>query len=112
MPPCPVQGEHKQLAGALAQGVLADCGVKQRDDVACSSRGEIGGCQLLDRVEVQIVQAVDVGLGELFVGEVGECWPAPQTERGSEVCGTVVAVAFAELPRALPKSCLELADVD
>jgi hypothetical protein len=83
MPACPVQGEHQQLAGALAQRVLADRRVEQRHDVARAPGGEIGSSQRLDRVEVQVVQAVDVGLGELLVREVRERWPAPQLERGS-----------------------------
>src|SRR5919106_6986351 len=51
-------------------------------------------------------------LGELLVGEVGECRATPQAEGGAKLGCTGVGVPLAELAPALPHPCLELADID
>ena len=80
MPSRAVQREHEDLAGPLAKGVLPDGCLDQRQRIWDRPRLEQRGSQLLDRVEVSVVEASDVRLGEFLVGEVGQCRATPERE--------------------------------
>ena len=107
-----VQGQHEELPGALSQRILADRRVKHRHDLGGPPRLELRGRNLLDRVEVEVVEATDVWLGELLVGEVGEGRPAPQPQRGAQGLGASVGVAIAKLSRPLLDESLEPTRID
>ena len=107
-----VQGEHEQLPGSLTQRVLADRRVQHRHDLGGAAGLELRGRHLLDRIEVQVVETTDIGLGELLVREVRERRPAPQPQRVAQGLGASFGVALAKLSSPLLDEPLEPTRVD
>ncbi len=107
-----VQRDHQQLAGALAQWILADGGLEQRHDGRRLSGLQLGGGQRLDCVEMQVVEAPDVGLRELLVRKVGERGATPQLQCGAQRADGFLALAAGDLGRSLPHQRLEAVRVD
>ena len=80
----PVQREHELAAQALAQRMSRHERLELGDELRRSPRCQVGVDPILDGCEPQLVEACDLALGEVLVGEVGERASSPQSERLSE----------------------------
>ena len=91
-----VQGEHEQLAEPLPDRVLLGEPLGLDRDRRVAAPLEIDRELGLQRDEVQLLQALALGLRPGLVGDVGEWVAAPQRERVGEVdAGVVEATALA-----------------
>ena len=82
------------------------------DDVGVAAEGEIGLDLLLERGDAQLVQALDLGLGERLVGDIGQGGAAPQRESALERAGGLLRAAGGELAATLGDELLEPVRVD
>ena len=84
LPPARVQGQHQHAGELLAERLLLEQPAQHRDRLERTAelheRARVGGL----RVRAQVLEAADLGLGELRVGEVAVRLAAPQPERALE----------------------------
>ena len=107
-----IERQHQELARALAEGILADRGVEERQDLSGSSGIQLGGSERFDRVEVEVVETTDVRLRELLVREVGQGGPAPQRVGRPQEVHSPLPIARLDLFASLFDEGLELVRVD
>ena len=62
-------------------GILRHEPLELRDELAVATQRELCVGELLGRREAQLLQPPDLDRRERRVGDVGECRPAPQSER-------------------------------
>src|SRR5206468_460725 len=72
--------EHQLTAQPLPQWMLRGQRIQLRHNRLVASERELGLHALLDRREPEIVQPLDLLLGERVVGEVSQRRPAPEGE--------------------------------
>ena len=82
--PRSVEREHQLAPQALPQRVLRDQRLELADELSAAAELEVGVDPLLERLQAQLLEPADLGLGERLEGEVGERWAAPQRERLAE----------------------------
>jgi hypothetical protein len=70
------------------------------------SERELGLEALLERAQAQLLEARDLRLGEVVVGEVGERLPAPELERFPDRRVGALRVAGRELPAPVVEQVL------
>ena len=80
LPAASIEGEHQLAAQPLAERMRDDERFQLRDDGAVPAECELGVEPLLERAQPEFVEAGDLGLGEVVVGEVGEGLAAPELE--------------------------------
>jgi hypothetical protein len=106
-----VKREHELAAQPFPKRVLSD----QALELACEGRMaancEICVDPLLERCEAGFGKARNGRLGEVLVGQVGEGWAAPDSERLSQEGGALTGVILARglLDEALEVLAVELA---
>ncbi len=76
----PVEREHELATQPLAQRVLLDERLELAHEVAVAPELEVRLDPLLQAGEARFLEAGDLALGPLLIGEVGERRPAPQGE--------------------------------
>ncbi len=81
-----VQGQHQRRAEAFAEGMVGDESLELGDQVGVASEGEIGVDAGFDRPHPKLVEAADLVLCELLVGEVGQRRPPPQAQGVAGQC--------------------------
>ena len=81
LPAGAVQREHQLAPGALSQRMCDDERFQLRKDGSVPTERELGLEFLLERAQPQLVEAGDLGLREVVVGEVGEGLSPPKLER-------------------------------
>ena len=77
----PIERRHQQFHGAVVQWILVDHRLGESQRVVGVTALQLSSGEALDRVVLQLMQSVDVRLGELGVGEIGERLAAPEVER-------------------------------
>jgi len=77
----PVQGAHELGSGTLTKGVVGHQLLGVRHHLTVAAEGQIGLDAVLGGSSAQLLQASDVLLDRLLVGDVGEGRPPPQPER-------------------------------
>ena len=87
------------------------------DDVRMPAEGEIGLDPALERGQAQLLEPLDRRLRERLVGEVGERWPAPESEGLTQCLGRRGGLpgaerALARLDERLERVQVELARLD
>ena len=83
--PGAVEREHQLPAQTLPQRVLGDERAQLADEVDGLPAGEPGRQPLLDRLQAQLLQALDLALRELVEAMIGQRRPTPQRERRLEI---------------------------
>ena len=78
LPARPVQREHQLAPQSLPQRMVGDEHLEIADESLVMGERQLRVDPLLDEGEPHLLQASDVGLGELLVGEVRQRWAAPQ----------------------------------
>ena len=108
-----VEREHELPARPLAERLLRDERFQLGDELVVSPQLEDGLDPLLPRGETELLEAGDLGLGEVLVPELGEGRPAPKREGLSQGFGGSLGLASRE--RAPPfvelgaeRLCVEL----
>jgi hypothetical protein len=71
LPAGTVQREHQLDAQPLPQRLARDVRLELPDERRVAAEGKIGLEPLLERLQAELLDAGDLGLGEAFVGEVG-----------------------------------------
>ena len=62
--------------------------------------------------ESKLVQASDLRLGELFIGDLRQRWATPQSQRLAEHSGSAKRLALVKCPPAVLQACLENISVE
>ena len=70
--PGAVEGEHALGVEALVERVLGEQRLERADHLGVSPRRELGVDRELDRAQVKLLEAADLGARERLVGDVGE----------------------------------------
>ena len=96
-----VVGLHQQLAWPLAQRLLGDERLELGHDVGVASELGVGADPLLVRDEAQLLEPADLGLGEIVVGQVGECRAPPERECLTQRRGALVRLCRARVGEQL-----------
>ena len=107
-----IQRQHQLGAQMLPVGVIADQRRQPPDDVGVAAESEVGLDLLLERGDAQLVQALDLGLGERLVGDIGQGGAAPQRESALERAGGLLRAAGGELAATLGDQPLEAVRVE
>ena len=81
--PVAIEGEHALRVQALSQRLLGDQRLEPGDRLGVAPGGEIGVDRQLERPQVKLLEAADLGAREGLGGDVGERGAAPQLERGA-----------------------------
>ena len=102
-----VEGEHELSASALPEWLLGHERLELADEIRVSTQREASLDRFLAGDEVQLLEPGDLGLRERRVGEVGECRPAPESERARERLGGIGRVAAGEDSSAVGEQPLE-----
>ena len=76
-----IEREHELAREPLAKRVLARRGLELPDELGIRTELELGRDALLERPEPQLLEPVDLGLGELLQLRVRERRAAPERER-------------------------------
>ena len=107
--PVAIEGEHALRVQALSQRLLGDQRLEPADRLGVAPGGELGVDRQLDRPQVKLLEAADLGAGERLGGDVGERGAAPQLERGG---GQAVRPGARPLASGLLDQLLEAQGVD
>src|SRR6266508_5478409 len=81
-------------------------------EVGVKTQRELGLKLLLDRCQVELLQAHDLVLRELVEGEVGKWAPVPERERSAEALNRSAGVSLGLQCAALGKERLEAVTVE
>jgi hypothetical protein len=79
--PRPIEREHELTAQRLSQGLRVDEAFELRDELGRAARLEILLDALLEAREPELLQTLDLRLGEAQVGELRERRASPESER-------------------------------
>ena len=96
----------------LAQRMLRDELLELRGKLGVATESEVGVDPLLERGQPQLVEAVDRGLREALVAEVGEGRTAPERERFPENRRRTGRVPALRSPPSSLRETLEASDVE
>ena len=99
-----VERAHEELAGPLAQRVLADERLELRDDVGRPPELDVGGDPLVTGDQPELVEAPGLTLRPFLEGELGERRAAPEFERVQEDAATLLRSAAPSRRRAAARS--------
>ena len=94
-----VEGEHELSASALPEWLLGHERLELADEIRVSTQREASLDRFLAGDEVQLLEPGDLGLRERRVGEVGECRPAPESERAASASAASAASPPARIRR-------------
>ena len=97
LPARTVQGHHELRSQPLTQRVLGDELAQCRDDQLVPAEHQPGVDLVFERRGAQLVEAVDLGHGELLVGDVLKGFTSPQRQRRAQLGerrGRVVVPVF------------------
>lgn len=112
LPPAAVEGEHQLSVQPLARRVGGHERLELGGERLVPREREVGGDSLLEHEQPQLLEARDLGPGELLVGDVLERRSAPQRERGAQRRRRRVRVARRELVPSARSEPLETLDVE
>ena len=111
LPVAAIQREHELRAQALAVRMLADERLEAAHDLGVAAEREVRVGELLLRRDPELLEAADLRLREMLVGEVRQRRPAPQGEPALQRRGRRRRAAGGELAPALLEQPLEAAGV-
>ena len=80
LPAAAIQRQHQVRPQPLSQGMLGHQRPQLADQVSVAPAGELGAHPLLDRLDAQLLEAVDLALCELVEAMVGQRGPTPEPE--------------------------------
>lgn len=96
-----VEGQHEPTAQRLAQRLLVDEGAEFADHLGVTAQRHVRGDPLLQNVEMERLEAEDLGLCELVEGKLREWRPAPEGQRAPERLGGSPGVTAVARPSRL-----------
>ena len=80
LPAAAIQRQHQVRPQPLSQRMLGHQRPRRSDQVGVAPAGELGAYPLLDRLDAQLLEAVDLALCEVFEAVIGQRRPAPEPE--------------------------------
>ena len=81
LPSGAVEREHQLAAELLTEGVLLHQDLQLTDELCMPAAGQVTVDPFLQAAEVKLLQAGDLTLGEVLIGELRERRPTPERER-------------------------------
>ena len=108
----PIEREHELSAQSLPQGVGVDQRAQRRDELGMATERQQRLVAVLDRCQTELVEPLDLPLGELVEGELGEHGATPERESLVEKGDGRRRIVVFQRPVSFARKPLELDRVD